>query len=410
MKLMKRLWKSRAVWTLADQCLVSGSTLLVNILIVSQAGLIEFGTYSMYWLIILLIGSFHQSLIIIPFYTFFAKVESFERYFRQLLKLQLQFSILAFIVTGGICISLAYCGFSVPFWHVLLVPLLAASYCFQDFLRRVFFARKEAVSAFVIDLISEVLPLAILVILPRFVPLNISTVLLVVVVMKIASVIIAIVLVSPKLMRSEPLNTVRKMHWESGKYLVASNGLQWLSGNAFILVSGFLLGPVSIGVLRIAQSILGIINVFLLFLENRIPVEAARLLHNSGQKAFNQFMLRESRRYFLLLLVSLTLLSIFHAPVTRFFFGASMDDFPFLIPAFCLLYVFIYVGTMLRFVFRTLDRNEVLFYGYLVSAVVGISSVYPVINSWGVIGAVTGLFISQLATITTYLIFLKKQL
>lgn len=410
MSFIRRIWKSPLLWGFADQSIVSGSTIVMNILIVSLIGLESFGTYSLYWLIVLLIASFHQSLIIMPFYTFFAKMEELDRYIGQLMKEQLRFSIVAMLLVMLVPVVMHFTGFSADFLQFLLVGILVGAYCFQDFLRRVFYAKKKVKGALWIDVISEGLLPLLLMIAAQFLSVNINWVFVLTIAMKLTSIVVGLMMIRPKIHWNKSTNDIRKMHWRSGKFLLASNVLQWLSGNAFLLLSGILLGPVSIGVLRIAQSVLGTINVFLLFLENRIPVEAARVLQKEGERGFTRYMVRESKRYFILLMISLVALAMFHAPITAFFFGDAMVDYPYLIPAFCLLYVFIYVGTMLRFAFRTLDQNAVLFYGYVISSIVGISCVYPMIHAWGVSGAVMGLFLSQITTISTYLYFLKRQL
>lgn len=410
MQLIRQIWRHPMLWAFADQCVVSGSTIVVNILIVALIGLDAFGMYALYWLIVLLLASFHQSLMIMPFYTLFAKIEDLDAYISQLVKEQLRFSLLSIVLVLFIAIGMLLAGSEVDFLQFALVGILVGAYCFQDFFRRIFYVKKRAKHAFAIDVISEgILPL-VLVMMAPWVAMDINLVLLATIALKLLSILVGWFLIRPKVKWFENTREVRLKHWQSGKFLLASNGLQWLSGNAFLLVCGMLLGPVSIGVLRIAQSILGCINVFLLFLENRIPVEAARVLHSGGEKHFTKYMMRESKRYFVLLLLSLTALAVFHEHISTLFFGNAMLDYPWLIPTFCLLYVFIYIGTMLRFTFRTLDKNAVLFYGYMVSAVVGLSCVYPMIQYWGVSGAVMGLFLSQITTITTYLYYLKRQL
>lgn len=407
---LRKYLNSKAFWSFLDQCIVSGSTLVVSVLLVSYLGLDLFGVYSIYWMAVLLISGFHQALVVMPLYTLHAKTDNFEAYLGALLKEQIRFSLLSILTIFLVFASISFVGYQVNLFHGFLMGLITATFTLQDFLRRILFVQARATQVVIIDLISVgVLPL-ILASFWTFHTLDLSTVLLVVLFLKVVSIVIALWIISPVISWSKSSGNIRKQHWESGKFLLASSVLQWFSGNAFVLVSGMLLGPASIGVLRIAQSILGVINVFFLFLENRIPIEAARILHNNGTGAFTKYMLQESKRYFLLLIVSLVCLALCQEMITEVFFGDAMKNYPWLIPAYCLLYVFIYAGTMLRFTFRTLDQNNILFYGYVISAIVGLSSVYPMIKWCGISGAVLGLFATQIATIATYTYFLKQQL
>lgn len=400
---------STALWSFIDQCIVSGSTMVVSILLVAYLGINVFGIYSVYWMAVLLIAGFHQALIVMPLYTLYAKMEDLDGYIAALLREQLFFSIVSLLLVWLVFFILNFAPYSVDSFHGFLMGIITAAYTYQDLLRRILFVKSKPVAVILIDLISVgVFPL-ILVILWFYALVNLTNVLVLILVLKLVSIILGLYLVSPKLTRCVSAKSVRIQHWKSGKFLFASSILQWLSGNAFVLVSGILLGPASIGVLRIAQSILGVVNVFFLFLENRIPIEAARILHNTGSVGFTNYMVKESKRYFLFLLVSLVSLALFQEQITDLFFGEAMKNYQWLIPAYCLLYVFIYAGTMLRFTFRTLDRNNILFYGYVVSAIVGLSCVYPMINWWGVKGAMLGLFFTQISTITTYTYYLKQK-
>lgn len=44
-------------------------------------------------------------------------------------------------------------------------------------------------------------------------------------------------------------------HWDFSKWLTVTALLQWFSGNLFIIAAGAILGPVAVGVTRMAQSI-----------------------------------------------------------------------------------------------------------------------------------------------------------
>ena len=407
MKTLKLYLKSSVLWTFIDQSIVSGSTLVVSILLVSYLGIEGFGVYSIYWMAVLLISGFHQALVVMPLYTLYPKMKSLEEYIGELLKEQLLFSLLAALLVIGIFFGASLIGYEVNLMHGILLGLIAAAFTFQDLLRRIMFVKSMALEVVFADIVNVgILPLA-LIFMWGFYSVNLTNVLVLTLCLKVLSILLALRFIRPIVSWKNHSN-VRIQHWESGKFLLASSVLQWFSGNAFVLITGILLGPVSIGVLRIAQSILGVINVFFLFLENRVPIQAAKILHEGGQKAFNKYMVDESKKYLVMLIISLLGLILFHKSITSFLYGDAMQNVQWLIPTYCLLYLLIYAGTMLRFIFRTLDQNKILFYGYVVSAIVGLACVYPMIKWWGLTGAILGLFATQIATITTYTYYLNK--
>lgn len=409
MRQLRSYLDASSLWTLLDQGVVSGSTLVVSILLVSYLGVDGFGIYSLYWMAVLLISGFHQALVVMPLYTLFPKMNSLDEYIRHLLREQLIFSLLSMLLVVGIFSFSKLFGYEVNMLHALLLGLITATFTLQDLLRRVLFVKSKAKSAFWVDVVNVGLLPIVFIGMWNVYEVNLTLVLWVTLVFKGISILLAIRLIAVKLSWKVASETVRKEHWKSGKFLLASSVLQWFSGNAFILVSGVLLGPFAIGVLRIAQSILGVMNVFFLFLENRVPIEAAKVLHNDGHGAFNKYMFQESKKYFWLLMLALLTLGIFNQPITSIFYGDALQNAQWLIPSYCLLYVFIYAGTMLRFIFRTLDQNKILFYGYAVSALVGLTCVYPMIKWWGLLGVVVGLFATQIATLATYTYHLNKR-
>lgn len=409
MKHLKSYINTNAFWTLMDQGVVSGSTLVVSILLVAYLGVDGFGVYSLYWMAVLLISGFHQALVVMPLYTLFPKMNSLEVYMNGLFREQLIFSGLSALLIMAIFSTLNALGYDVNLFHGFLVGLLTATYTIQDLLRRLLFVKSKTLEVLFVDVLNVgLLPLAFIA-MWAFNSVTMNSILLVTLLFKLVSIVVAMRFLSINVSGKKAQKTIRKEHWESGKYLLASSILQWFSGNAFVLLSGMLLGPSAIGVLRIAQSILGVVNVFFLFLENRVPIQAAKVLHEGGQEAFNQFMFRESKKYLWLLMLSLLCLGVFNESITSLFYGNAMESVQWLIPTYCVLYILIYAGTMLRFTFRTLDQNKVLFYGYVVSAIVGLSCVYPMIKWWGLIGVILGLFATQVATLLTYTYHLNKR-
>ncbi|MDG1333249.1 MAG: hypothetical protein P8P74_13020 [Crocinitomicaceae bacterium] len=407
MNSIKSYVNTTAFWTFLDQGIVSGSSLILSILLVSYLGIEGFGTYSLYWMAVLLISGFHQALIIMPLYTLFPKMDSLKEYVHELIGEQLLFSLLAVLLVLALFSGAFLLGYDANMYHGFLLGLIAGTFTFQDLLRRILFVKEHPLEVVFIDIVSVGIFPLILAFIWTFDAVNLSNVLLLIVVLKVLSILLAFYFISPKVSWKNT-NNVRVRHWNSGKFLLASSVLQWFSGNAFVLVSGVLLGPASIGVLRIAQSILGVINVFFLFLENSIPIQAAKVLHEGGQGAFNKYMIGESKKYLWIFIFSLLCLGMFHQSITSFFYGNAMDNHQWLIPTYCFLYLLIYAGTMLRFAFRTLDQNKILFYGYVVSALVGLSCVYPMIKWLGLSGAILGLFTTQIATIATYIFYLNK--
>ena len=397
---------SNSFWTLADQCMVSGSNFLLGVLIVAIMGISDFGVFSLYWMIVLLISSLHQALVVMPLYALYPKAKSLKVYFGAVLREQIIFSMVSLFVCIFTLFILKEFGVTVHYLDALLVSFIAGIYTLQDFFRRVLFVMAKPTKTLWADALGFASMPLIVVLLPEG-WLNITSLLALILITKIVSVICALMLMGDGIELASESKGIRRMHWDYSKYLFASGILQWCSGNIFILFSGVLIGPVAIGALRIAQNLFGLLNIFFLFLENTVPIRAANILHVKGAQKFRGYMMNESRKYFFVLVGILVLLCAFHDPILRLFFGTAMDGYMWLIPVYCILYLLIYLGTIFRFVFRTIERNNILFHGYVASSFIGLSLSYPLINSIGLYGVMVGLFLTQLISIAVYMYHLK---
>lgn len=410
-RIKNRLAASSAqLWTFIDQCVVSGSGFVLSVILVALLGIEPFGVFSLYWMIVLLISGFHQALVVMPMYSLYASFGNLNIYLGGLLKQQLLFSLISgsAVIVGYLIVCLF--DATLDPWHAIYVGAISALYTLRDLFRRMLFVLKRPKGAVWIDTIGVgILPVILLVVAP-FYKFGLTDVLLLIIGLKLISCLMAFKLLRSEVEYIRDGAKIRKRHWRYGKFLLASSVLQWCSGNCFILISGVFLGPASIGVLRIAQSILGVFNVFFQYLENNVPIEAARIFHKDGKEALKGYLLQISKKYFVVMGGALLLVAIFHRFILEALFGQAMGGYEWLIPAYCVLYVLIYAGTIFRFVFRTIDQNIMLFYGYVASSIVGLLLSYPLVKYAGIAGVMTGLFLTQIASVATYSFFLKRQL
>ena len=61
--------------------------------------------------------------------------------------------------------------------------------------------------------------------------------------------------------------------WGYSKWLITSAFLSFSSTNIFYFVGGALLGSVSLGAVRATQTLMGVFNVLLQFLDNYLPIK-----------------------------------------------------------------------------------------------------------------------------------------
>src|SRR3546814_16720755 len=72
-------------------------------------------------------------------------------------------------------------------------------------------------------------------------------------------------------------------HWTFSKWLLPSALLFWLSSQAFIAVSGVMLGAAATGSLKAATTITGVLNLLILSLNNFAPVQASCIAYGGAE-------------------------------------------------------------------------------------------------------------------------------
>ncbi|MGV3637100.1 MAG: lipopolysaccharide biosynthesis protein, partial [Flavobacteriales bacterium] len=193
-----------------------------------------------------------------------------------------------------------------------------------------------------------------------------------------------------------------RAHWSNGRALVLTAVLQWSSGNLFLLAAGGMLGASAMGALRMAQNLLGVLNVLFLALENSVPLNAARVLQEQGTRALAGYMGSALKRAAIPTVAVIAVLILFPGPLMGLVYGPEQYEHAWLLSAFAGSYLFVFLGTFLRFALRTLDRNRAILLGYIVTSVFSLVTAKALVGHLGLPGVMIGLFSVQLINLLIY--------
>jgi O-antigen/teichoic acid export membrane protein len=199
-------------------------------------------------------------------------------------------------------------------------------------------------------------------------------------------------------------------HWDFSKWLTATALLQWFSGNLFIIAAGAILGPRAVGATRMAQNIVGITHVLFLAMENIIPVRAAGFQRDGGTEKMFGYLWKFTLQMGMITLTLLGLISIFSKQIILSFYGSEFVEYQYLLVAFCILYVIIFIGYPLRYAIRTLERTRLIFVSFIASSIFSVLTAYPIIKTFGLTGVIIGLMLTQLITLGIYIFSLRNDL
>ena len=409
----KQLLKNGTAIIYADQAVVSGFSFLSSVVLARYLGLQGFGVYSIAWLGVLIASSINQPFIIAPMQTLSGKksAEDQKQYLQSLVFKQLFFAgIMSFLAF----ISVIVMSYLLTEWKVqsiiLAFPLAVFSFLLQDFFRRYFFVIGKPLKSLLIDAIAYggVLLSAFAIHFVR--SMDAQFVLLLTAVFFLYASLIGLWSMDHLRFNTKLIKAVILEHWDFSKWLTATALLQWFSGNLFIIAAGAIMGPLAVGVTRMAQNIVGITHVLFLAMENIIPVRAANSQREGGNEKMCKYLWKFTMQMGIITFTLLALIAIFSKQIILAFYGSEFVDYRFMLIGFCILYVIIFLGYPLRYAIRTLENTKLIFISFIASSAFSILTAYPIIKAFGLTGVIIGLMLTQLITLGIYLYSLRKEL
>lgn len=395
---------------MGDQALVSGVNFLMGILLVAHLGLSTFGNYVLMLMVVQFVSSLHQGILVAPLLSLYAKQAQKAHYLKQLFGQQLWFSLLTFgLVFLGVRIAQEF-YMEWQFSHApLVLALWTALFVFHDFLRRVHFTQEQPVRAVLMDIIAYGLQPLLIFGLSHFEMLTLPMLLWCLIALYAMAIATSLVFF-PQAIALQIDWRIYKSNWRYARYLVGTALLQWFSGNYFLMIAGGVLGAAALGAIRVAQNVMGILHFLFQALENIISVKAARILAQEGKLNMLRYMRKMSFNSGALIVLLLTAIAVFRRPILATLFGEEILDYEFVLIWFAGMYLFVYLGTMFRFLVRTLERNQIIFISYIITTGFSLVAAFPLVEYYGIHGVLLGLLAAQVLSMLVFCYYLKNEL
>jgi O-antigen/teichoic acid export membrane protein len=396
-------------YSIIDQSVVSGGNFISTLLIVRLIGISNFGIFSTCLIFLLFISSFYTSSIISPMMALVPKRENINHYFGSLLVLQTGFGLFAFLLSFILCFLYFYVsqfnlGMSIVFYFALLVLF----HHFQDFFRKAFFAKKKYKDALASDVLTYILRLLILF---YCVVYSVHIELRDVFILYFATSFLGSIYGILRYTWSFELKNLKKdflAHYEIARWLIPSGLLKWTSLDLFFVMASILLGPIALGVLKLAQNIVSVYNLFLLGLENFIPLKAADVFHNSGLKGLMKYIKKIIIYGTLFTLVFGLGVSVFSKQIMSLFYGNEYIQHYQYIYWFCVFILLMYFNSMFNIFLITINKTNIIFKSYIAASIISLIIFYPLISYLKITGVLIGMLCSFLVLLSFLFINTKN--
>ncbi len=390
------LWRGSAAvapryWVMADQAVVSGTTFLTNVFLARLCGLAAFGEYSAWQLGLLLILTLQGALISQPLPVVYAVTPTPDRpaYRRAVALMQALFSSLTMLLVGG----------GLLLWQQRPVPtVLAFGVCVGavtalDTARKLLLTDGRVRAAFLTDAVSGGLQLLVLLAwsVRGAVP-TVAGVLWVVGLTTVPALVIAAGALRLGFGRV-PLRESVRQHGRQTRWLLPTAALQWSAANGLLVFVGVAGPPAGLGILRLAQTVMGVFNVGLQAVESYALPRLSQSFRHAPQE-FARQRAALGRTLLLLGVPALALLFVGAAPVVRWL-QPDAAAYAGVLRWCCGLYAVILLVYPLRLTVRLVSDGRPYFIGYVLSVAVSVVGAQPLVAHWGAEGVVMGWLLAQ---------------
>lgn len=393
-----RQFLGREIWALTDQAVVSATNFLTNVMLARFMGLREFGIFVLAWMSVQFVNSLQTALIVSPMMSIGPKQEEKDRssYFGAVV-----FQELVLVSCCFVFVLLALRTSSIFFRHAdlqhLALPLAVAAFAYQmqDFVRRYFFSVRKSQSAFANDALSYLPQLPILFLLHRAGHLDSAMALWVMAGTSIVGMAAGWFWVERIEFHWNCIKAVSIRHWKVSRWLTGSTLMTWTSSNLFVIAAPVYYGASAAGVLKASQNLMGVANIWFLGLDNIVPVETARHLHEGGVRSMLAYIRSILVKWGGLTLAFAIIMAVAPGFWLRLAYGPEMVQYGYVLRLYALLYVITFMGGPLRAGLQALEFTVPIFWSYLVMTALAFSFAVPMARWLGVSGALVGLLGAQ---------------
>jgi O-antigen/teichoic acid export membrane protein len=185
---------------------------------------------------------------------------------------------------------------------------------------------------------------------------------------------------------------------------------EWTNSNFLVIIVAETHGLAAVGVLRLAQTFMGVSNVLLQYFDNVIPISAAKGYVKNGAGWLDNYIKISIKKVALSIIVLGSLGAIASLFIILNFYDSGYSDAVIL----SFLYVAVYFVVGVKYVYdcglKTIERTRPIFLGNIFGLFCTITVGLGIIFFFGVFGVVISMFISQGISMLTQRIYFYKEL
>lgn len=389
-----------------DQAVVSGCSFLMMLLLIREIGLEGYGAFGMVWTLSLFVLGLQQAFVSHPLMSIGPKQAERDapEFYGAVLLAQGVFTLLAAFATAGCYLVLQRIWADPALDGTLLAgTVLILSRQAYAFTRSCFFATGRVHRALVNDLFAHPGQVVAILLLQFLGALHLEAVLWTLGAVSGGMAIAGLFQIGPVRFTRRAFFAFAARSWKMSRWLGATSVAQWLSANAFLVAAGAILGSGSVGALKAAHNVVGVLHVAFVALENFVPVDAARALAERGLGGMKRYLGRVLQVGIAGTVVTAGALALFARPILELLYNGAVDNrMVEALQWLTVLYVLGFALTIQNIAFRTVERTRAVAVGNLLVALPALALASPLVATYGFTAVVLGMVL-QKALLVAYL-------
>lgn len=379
-------------WALADQAVVSGASFLTTVLVARLFGKEDFGRFVLAWMGVFLVQALQVAVIAAPMMNIGSKqsVDQRPAYLGAVLVHQAVFGVATSVL---VYLAAHMSALLVPEWHLDALALPLAVLVFigqtQDFLRRYYYALHRPELSFAFDLLrysAQMLVLAALLFGFRETA-SLSVVFYAMSGVALIAILAGVPFFGPVSFERQTMKTLTAKHWSFSRWLLGASLSEWVSENFVSVGVGAVLGLAEVGAWRAAQQLVLIVNIPLQGMGNLAPMQASLAYDKEGVQGLMSFMRGFVLRYMAAIGALLAVMALSGEFLLTSVYGEAYAGYGFLVTGFALVMMVLLMRFAASIAIRAMEITSFEFFAYLAGVAFILLATYPLISSFGLIGA-----------------------
>ncbi|MCK6445174.1 MAG: hypothetical protein L6Q99_02170 [Planctomycetes bacterium] len=410
-------WKAafgRSALVAADQALVSGSNLLVTVLLVRALGLAEFGRFSLWWMALVFVQSLQQACVTTPLYSIGPKESRSADSDYHAAALRLEFWFLGVVACAAALLWLPVSrviGLSPNGGELVALAAATGARSLHDFLRASGFARRRTRWVFVLDVVGyggQLVALGLFGLTGIVEAWSATAALWAIAASAGLGVGVGLATFGSWRVAPGAVAACLRRHSGMARWLAPLSVSQWFTSNAYAAAAGVVLGTPAVAVLKAGQTLLGVLHVLLLAMENVVPVRAAEIAARGAWSELEHYFARLARVGLAATVVAAATIAAFAAPLSELVYGHASEELSLVIRVFAVHYVIVFAVAVASIRLRTHERTRPIFVAQVLGALVSFVVARPLVDAFGLAGALTGI-VAQQALVLLVLLYAQRK-